>query len=52
MSKGYKQEYIQKVKAKFNDVQSNRGQNTNTSGKSSNDKRSEIQQSSRVVVQR
>lgn len=42
MSKGYKKEYIEKVKAKFNDIQPNRNGNTNNTSKSQNDKGSKV----------
>jgi hypothetical protein len=49
MSKGYKKEYIDKVKQKFNDIQSNSKGNTNTTGNSQNDKHSKVCNSSRVA---
>jgi len=49
MSKGYKKEYIDKVKSKFNDVQSSSKGNSNIAGKSQNDKHSKVCKSSRVV---
>lgn len=49
MSKGYKKEYIQKVKSKFNDLQSgNRGDKRDI-GKSSDDKGSVNCKSSAMV---
>lgn len=52
MSKGYKKEYIEKVKAKFNDLQSNGKLHSASIGKSSNDKPSEVCNTDRVVKQR
>ena len=52
MSKGYKKEYINKVKEKFNDLQSTRDKNSNTASKSSNDSRSNVFKSNGVVVPR
>ena len=49
MSKGYKPEYIKKVKEKFNDLQPNSKPNKSTSANTSNDKRCEIRNTSRVV---
>lgn len=49
MSKGYKKEYIDKVKQKFNDVQSSSKGNTNIAGKSQNDSHGKVLNSSRVV---
>jgi len=53
MSKGYKKEYIDKVKQKFNcnsnDLQSSSKGNTNSAGNSQNDKHSKVCNSSRVV---
>lgn len=49
MSKGYKKEYIEKVKAKFNDLQSGSKQNTNTAGKSPNDKDRSVHNTDRVA---
>ena len=49
MSKGYKKEYVEKVKAKFNDLQSGSKQNSNTAGKSSNDKNHSVHNTDRVV---
>ena len=48
MSKGYKQEFIDKVKKK-NDVQSNSNKNTGVIAKPSNDKINEVCKSGRVV---
>ena len=42
MSKNYKKIYIDKVKQKFNDLQSGRENDRNIASKSQNDKRSEI----------
>jgi len=53
MSKGYKKEYIDKVKTKFNlnsnDLQSSSKHNTNSTGKPQNDKHSKVCSSGRVV---
>lgn len=49
MSKGYKQEYIKKVKEKFNDLQPNSKPNKSTTANASDDKRCEIRNTSRVV---
>jgi hypothetical protein len=48
MSKGYKLEFIEKVKKK-NDLQSNSNKNTGATAKPSNDKRNEVCKSRRVV---
>ena len=50
--KGYKKEYIDKVKAKFNsnhDLQSSRNGTTNNTAKSCNDKDSKVCKSAGVV---
>ena len=49
MSKGYKKEYINKVKEKFNDLQSNSKGNTNVIGIKPNDSLSKVCKSDRVV---
>ena len=53
MSKGYKKEYIDKVKAKFNsnsnDVQSSSKGNTNSTGKPQNGSHSKVFNSNRMV---
>ena len=49
MSKGYKKEYLDKVKAKFNDLQSSSNGNKQSADKSRNDKDSKVCQSVRVV---
>lgn len=49
MSKGYKKEYIDKVKQKFNDVQSGSKGNSNSVRKSQNDSHSKVCSSGRVV---
>ena len=49
MSKGYKKEYIDKVKAKFNDLQSSSNGNKHSTDKSRNDKDSKVCKSSGVV---
>lgn len=49
MSKGYKKEYIDKVKQKFNDLQSGSKGNSNVTGKSQNDSHSKVCKSNRVV---
>ena len=48
MSKGYKLEFIEKVKKK-NDLQSNSNKNTKPIGVAPNDKRNEVCKPSRVV---
>lgn len=48
MSKGYKQEFINKVKKK-NDLQPNYNKNTGAIAKPSNDKRNEVCKSVRVA---
>ena len=48
MSKGYKLEFIEKVKKK-NDLQSNSNKNSKSIGVASNDKRNEVCKSRRVV---
>ena len=42
MPKGYKKEWVEKVKQKFNDIQSNKQSDKKSSSISSNDKRSKI----------
>ena len=49
MSKGYKKEYIEKVKAKFHDLQSSSKKDSNTAGKSSNDKDRSVHNTDRVA---
>ena len=50
MSKGYKKEYLDKVKAKFNnDLQSSSNGNKQSADKSRNDKDSKVCQSVRVA---
>ena len=49
MSKGYKPEYLEKVKAKFNDLQSSSKGNRNVIAKPQNDKRSEVCKSNAMV---
>ena len=53
MSKGYKKEYIDKVKTKFNsnsnDLQSSSKGNTNSTGKPQDAAHSKVLSSSRVV---
>lgn len=51
MSKGYKKEYIIKVKSKFDDLQSGNRGDKNNIGKSSNDTRSTDNKSSAMVKQ-
>jgi len=48
MSKGYKLEFIEKVKKK-NDLQPNSNKNTKSIGVAPNDKRNEVCKPSRVV---
>lgn len=48
MSKGYKREYIDKVKNKFNDVQSVGTINSNNVVKSSNDSRRKVCHTNRM----
>ncbi|MFN5250648.1 MAG: hypothetical protein ACK5DE_06340 [Bacteroidota bacterium] len=47
--KGYKKEYLDKVKAKFNDLQSSSNGNQRPADKSRNDKDSKVRQPDRVV---
>jgi hypothetical protein len=47
--KGYKKEYIDKVKAKFNDLQSSSNGNKQSTVKSLNDKHGKVCQSVGVV---
>lgn len=47
--KGYKKEYIDKVKSKFNDLQSSSNGNQRPIVKSCNDKDSKVRKSVRVV---
>ena len=49
MSKGYKKEYIDKVKQKFNDLQTANNGNTKSTGKPQNAEHSKICNSDRVV---
>lgn len=49
MSKGYKKEYIDKVKAKFNDVQSSSKHNSNSTGKPSNASHGKVLNSNRMA---
>ena len=49
MSKGYKKEYIDKVKQKFNDIQSSSKGNSNSAGKPQNDSHSKVCKSDRMV---
>ena len=49
MSKGYKKEYIDKVKTKFNDLQSSSKHNSNSTGKSQNDSNGKVLNTGRVV---
>lgn len=49
MSKKYKKEYIDKVKSKFNDLQSGNRGNQNNIGKPSNDSRSINNKSTTMV---
>ena len=48
MSKGYKKEYIDKVKQKFNDIQSSHTRDKVNNGKQCNDKNGQICNSNRV----
>ena len=48
MSKGYKKEYLQKVKEKFNDLQAANNNNNKPTGKSQNDKHSKVCKSDRM----
>lgn len=54
MPKGqrYSKKYVEIVRNKFNDLQSNSKQNTNTNGKSSNGEKCKVCFTDRVVVQR
>ena len=49
---GYKKEYLQKVKQKFNDVQSNQSEPAKPVGKPSNGKTGKIRSAKGVVVPR
>lgn len=49
MSKGYKKEYIEKVKAKFNDLQPSSKKDSNTARKPSNAKDGSVHNSDRVA---
>lgn len=49
MSKGYKKEYVQKVKAKFNELQSSSKKDSNTTGKPSDAKHGPVYNSERVA---
>jgi len=49
MPKGYKKEWVQKVKEKFNDIQPDKQINKQSSVITSNDKRSEAKHSARMV---
>jgi hypothetical protein len=48
MSKGYKKEYLQKVKEKFNDLQTANNKNNKPTGKSCDDKYSKVCKSNRM----
>ena len=48
MSKGYKKEYLQKVKEKFNDLQAANNNNNKSTGKSCNDKHSKVCKSNKL----
>jgi hypothetical protein len=48
MSKGYKKEYIDKVKAKINDLQSGSKKDSNAAGKPSNNKDRSVHNADRV----
>lgn len=48
MSKGYKKEYLEKVKQKFNDLQTISNSNNKPTGKSQDDKYSKVCKSNRM----
>lgn len=48
MSKGYKKEYLEKVKQKFNDLQATGNNNNKSTGKSCNDKYSKVCKSNKL----
>ena len=48
MSKGYKKEYLDKVKQKFNDLQATCNANNKLTGKSQNDKHSKVCKSNKL----
>ena len=50
--KKYKQEYLNKVKEKFNELQSNSNRDKNDTRKPSDNKGSQVYDSARVVVKR
>ena len=50
MSKGYKKEFIDKVKQKFNDIQSGYKEDNRNVAKSCYDKKCDSKQSSKLVV--
>jgi len=49
MSKGYKKEYVDKVKAKFNDLQSGSKKDSNAAGKPSNGKDGTVHNADRMA---
>ena len=49
MSKGYKKEYIDKVKQKFNDLQTISNGNNKPAGKQRNDSHNKVCDTNRVV---
>lgn len=49
MSKGYKKEYVDKVKAKFNDLQSGSKKDSNAAGKPSDAKHGQVHNTERVA---
>ena len=51
MGKGYKKEYIIKVKTKFNDLQPSSKGNTNNTSKSANDKGGNVSKSCSMAQQ-
>ena len=48
--RSYKREFVDKVKQKFNDLQSSNNNNNNAAAIKCNDKRGEVRNTSRVVV--
>ena len=49
MSKGYKKEYVKKVKEKFNELQSGSKKDSNAARKSPNDQHGQVHNSDRVA---
>ncbi len=48
--RSYKRDFVDKVKQKFNDLQSSNNNNNNSTAIKCNDKRGEVRNTARVVV--